>query len=230
MGDGGSRQTRSQNPCARFVPQNQLGFADSRTAAMRIRSIPSAGVARILGPVWFSPVPEAFSIFFVLAVVAAVCVAARLRAWDPAQHDPRQELERLQQHEAWLRQRFGKRPLRALVRLRNRGLRLRHARFRRGRRTQFLRAARRAGAGAHGVRAGHDGRGARERATGHRGQNAGDRGRVAHRHGWRGPRRGAGAGARAGNADAEGFHASLRRMDAKRRRRHDVRRRRQILF
>jgi hypothetical protein len=50
--------------------------------------------------------PEAFAVLAVVVVCVAAYVAALLRSRDPSLHNAADELARLHQHEAWLRQRL----------------------------------------------------------------------------------------------------------------------------
>lgn len=52
--------------------------------------------------------PEALAVFFVFTVSVIFYVAIRIRTRDPAHLDPRHERTRLQQHEAWLRERLNR--------------------------------------------------------------------------------------------------------------------------
>ena len=50
--------------------------------------------------------PEAFAILFVMLAAAGVYVGAFFYARNPANHNPRLERDRLQNHEVWLRERL----------------------------------------------------------------------------------------------------------------------------
>ena len=50
--------------------------------------------------------PEALVVFFIFAVTAAVFVAAWIRGRDPSLVDIHDDVQRLRQHEAWLRERL----------------------------------------------------------------------------------------------------------------------------
>lgn len=50
--------------------------------------------------------PEAFAVVAVFVIAIAVCVIAWFKSRDKSGIDPRAELERLQHHELWLKQRL----------------------------------------------------------------------------------------------------------------------------